>query len=115
MTEQAPHPASEAVPDRITFDDLYAAVLSEVDRARLTRDNLYNRAAEEKVKANKSSWMKAAADYDRKLRIFEKLLTLVDRVSTDPMLIERLAELKRQEATDQADNDSDGQTGGTDE
>ena len=101
---ETPHPAACGA-DKITFQDLYNAVREEKERAEITAKSMGQRAGEATDKAERADWIAANRRYLRRALVLEKVLTMIDRCSTDGVLLDRLAEMNRAELRAAAEGD----------
>lgn len=90
------------MPRPIAFNDLRNQAQKDAEHQRIWRDDLRKRAAESTDAAFKAECEQAAAARDRQAQIYDKLERMVERCANDPVLLDRLKQLQREEIANDA-------------
>ncbi len=100
--DNSPAPRRDGAPRPIAFNDLRYQAHKDAEHQRIWRDDLKKRAEESADDAFKAECAQAAAARDRQAQIYDKLERMVERCANDPVLLDRLKQLQREEMADDA-------------
>ena len=100
--DNSPVPLRDGLPRPIAWEDMRRQAQNDAEHQRIWRDDLRKRAAESTDAAFQAECRQAAAARDRQAQIYDKLERMVERCAGDPVLLDRLKQLQREEMANDA-------------